>query len=38
MIQKTEKEFPLKTSVFPASNIRDFIENPDYLDKMKRGT
>lgn len=36
MIQEVEREFPLKTSVFPTSNIRDLIENPDHPDDEGR--
>lgn len=36
MIQDVEKAFPLKTPVFPTSNIRDLIANPDYPDDEGR--
>ena len=36
MIQDVEKEFPLKTSIFPTSNISDLIANPDYPDDEGR--
>ncbi|MCC8148549.1 MAG: hypothetical protein LIO64_06225 [Akkermansia sp.] len=36
MIQNVEKEFPLKNSIFPTSNIRDLIANHDYSDDEGR--